>query len=128
MKATLLLTCLLLSTTSFAATPKTYTVELSLTTAAGLTTPRVQVRDGDSFKIATGEADAKVSVSFTVSAAGAGAVKLDGAVRCADGAAVTRTLAARLGEAATVDATGPNDTRCTVAMTVREENQPPAPN
>jgi hypothetical protein len=127
MKHALLLAGLLAVTTAQAADPKTYMVDLSLTTAAGIATPRVQVREGESFKIATGEADAKVSASFTVSAVGSDSVKLSGSVRCADGAAATPTLITRLGTAATVTVTGPNEARCQLAMTVREESQPATP-
>lgn len=124
MKQALLLTGLLAISTAQAADPKTYMVDLSLRTAAGLATSRVQVKDGESFRIVTGEADAKIAASFTVSAVGANSVRLTGSVRCADGAAATPTLISRLGEAADVTVTGPNEARCQLAMTVREESQP----
>lgn len=107
-----------------AAEPKTYTVDLSMTTSAGISTPRVQVKDGESFKIVTGEENAKVAASFTVNSMPPNSVKLTGSVRCADGAAATPTLIAQLGAAATVEVTGPAESRCSLSMTVREETRP----
>jgi hypothetical protein len=112
---------------AFAAEPKTYTVDISMATSTGISTPRVQVKEGESFKIVTGEENAKVSASFTVSAVPPGSVKLAGSVRCADGAAATSTLIAKLGEAASVTVSGPADARCQLSMTVTEESQPASP-
>lgn len=109
---------------AMAAEPKTYTVDLSMTTSTGISTPRVQVKDGESFKIVLGEENAKVAASFTVNSVAPNSVRLTGSLRCADGAAATPTLIARLGEAATVRVSGPADTRCQVSMTVNEETRP----
>jgi hypothetical protein len=95
-----------------------------MATSTGISTPRVQVKEGESFKIVTGEENAKVSASFTVSAVPPASVKLAGSVRCADGAAATPTLIAKLGEAASVNVSGPAEVRCQLTMTVNEENQP----
>lgn len=109
---------------ALAADHKTYTVDLSMTTSTGISTPRVQVKDGESFKIVTGEENAKVSASFTVNSLPANSVRLTGSVRCADGVAATPTLVARLGEAATVTVSGPAETRCQLSLTVNEETRP----
>ena len=124
MKHLIITAACLLSASAFAAEPRTYTVDISMTTAAGLSTPRVQVKEGESFKVAIGEEDARVSASFTITAMPPTSVKLSGSVRCADGAAATPTLIARLGESAKVTVSGPADTRCDLSMTVREETQP----
>ncbi len=127
MKTVLLFVLMAGALSAHAADPKTYLVDISMVSAAGISTPRVQVKEGESFKIVTGEEDAKISASFTVSAAANGSVKLAGSVRCADGAAATPTLIARLGEAATVSIDGPAEARCRLTMTVTEESQPASP-
>lgn len=109
---------------AMAAEPKTYTVDLSMTTSTGISTPRVQVKDGESFKIVIGEENAKVAASFSVNSVAPNSVRLTGSLRCADGAAATPTLIARLGESATVRVSGPAETRCQVSMTVNEETRP----
>ncbi|MDB5960553.1 MAG: hypothetical protein JWP59_1847 [Massilia sp.] len=124
MKIALFAAVLCTALPAFAAEPKTYTVDISMATSTGISTPRVQVKEGESFKIVTGEENAKVSASFTVSAVPPASVKLAGSVRCADGAAATPTLIAKLGEAASVNVSGPAEVRCQLTMTVNEENQP----
>lgn len=128
MTTPLLAALLLCPLAALAAEPKTYNVDINMVTSGGISKPRVQVKEGESFKIVTGEENAKVAASFTVAAASPGAVKLNGSVRCADGAAATPTVIARLGEAASVEVSGPADSRCRLTMTVTEESRPATPN
>jgi hypothetical protein len=125
MKSTLLaLLAATLFAPAMAAEPKTYTVDLSMTTSTGISTPRVQVKDGESFKIVLGEENAKVAASFSVKSVAPNSVRLTGSVRCADGAAATPTLLTKLGEAATVTVSGPGDTRCELSILVNQETRP----
>ena len=114
----------LLATAAHAADPKTYTVAMTMTTPNSTSSPNLLVRESEAFKVSIGEADEKMSASFVVTPAGAGTVKLDGSVRCADGKESHPVLIARLGETATVKIQGPGDKPCELAMLVSEETQP----
>ncbi|HEU4373492.1 MAG TPA: hypothetical protein VFS02_08380 [Telluria sp.] len=114
----------LLAPAVHAADPKTYTVDMTITTPNSTTTPRVMVRESEAFKVTTGEGDTKMSASFVLTPAGAGTVKLDGSVRCADGKESHPVVIARLGESATVKIQGSGDKPCELAMLVSEEVQP----
>ncbi|HEU4371852.1 MAG TPA: hypothetical protein VFS02_00075 [Telluria sp.] len=107
-----------------AADPKSYTVDMTITTPNSTTTPRVMVHESEAFKVTTGEGDAKMSASFVVTPAGAGTVRLEGSVRCADGKESHPVLIARLGESAAVKIQGSGDKPCELAMLVSEETQP----
>ncbi len=119
--------CLLaamLAGAAHAADPKIYTVAMTMTTPNSTSSPRLIVRESEAFKVTVGEADEKMSASFTVTPAGAGTVKLDGSVRCADGKESHPVLITRLGENAAVKIQGPGDKPCELGMLVTEETQP----
>ena len=123
MKKVFLLAALIASM-AHAADPKTYSIAMTITTPNSTTSPRLIVREAESFKVSVGEADEKMAASFVVTPAGASTVKLEGSVRCADGKESRPVLIARLGEAATVKVQGPGDRPCELSMLVSEETQP----
>ena len=114
----------LLASAAHAADPKTYTVAMTMVTPTSTSSPRLMVRESESFKVSVGEADEKMSASFVVTPAGAGSVKLEGSVRCADGKESRPVLIARLNETTTVKIQGPGDKPCELGMLVSEETQP----
>lgn len=123
MKKVFLLAALIASM-AHAADPKTYTVAMTMTTPNNTSSPRLMVREGESFKVSVGEADEKMSASFVITPAGAGTVKLAGSLRCADGKESRPVLIARLNETAGVKIQGPGDKPCELSLLVSEEMQP----
>jgi hypothetical protein len=79
-----------------------YDVAMTFTTPAGKSQQRAQARDGQSFNISVEDKQGKLTAAFSLAAAGADAVKLEGAFGCGDASAPAAPLTARLGAPAVV--------------------------
>lgn len=110
--------------TASAADPKTYAVDVTMTTKSTIATPHVVARENENFKVATGEDDDKMTASLTIVAVAPNSIRLTGSVRCADAAAVSPNLVVALGETAKVEAPGPAALRCQLSVTTREDTNP----
>lgn len=81
-----------------------YDVAMTFSTSAGPTPQRVQARAGQTFNVSVADAQGKLLAAFTLTAAGADTVKLEGGFGCSGASTPTPPFTARLGAPATIKA------------------------
>lgn len=104
--------------TAPAAGANTYAIAMTLTTAGDKSAPRLQVKEGEPFKIATNNKGVKFVASFVLTAAAKNTVKLAGTVECGNAKPAHPVLLTALGEPATVKVAETGAPGCELAMVV----------
>lgn len=125
MKQIAVLACAFIATAALADTTpasgaNSYLIAMTVTTAGGNSAPRLQVKEGEPFKIAMENKGVKFMASFVLTKAGKNTVKLDGAVECGTAKPAHPVLVTALGETATVKLEETGAPGCELGMVVSE--------
>lgn len=98
----------------------TYQIAMTVSTAGSTSTPRVQVKEGEPFKIAMDDKGIRFTASFVLTKAGKDTVKLAGAVECGNAKPAHPVLITGLGATATVKLEEAGKPGCELGMVVSQ--------
>lgn len=97
-----------------------YFIAMTVTTAGDKSAPRLQVKEGELFKIAMENKGVKFVASFVLTADAKNTVKLDGTVECGNAKPTHPVLITALGETAMVKVAETGAPGCELAMVISE--------
>jgi hypothetical protein len=99
---------------------KVYKIAMKVQVGSYTSSPRLLVKEAETFKLAMDNNGVKISASLTITDAGAGAVKIAGTVDCAGSGTAHPVLITRLGESAAVKMQEGSGPQCELDFVVAE--------